>query len=50
MPLFGGANPPNVEDLEAKGDVGGLIKALGYQKDGQLRSAAVPASSARRMQ
>ena len=43
MPLFGGSNPPSVDDLEAKRNVGGLIKALGYQKDGQVRSAAAKA-------
>ena len=37
MPLFG---PPNVEKLKAKRDVKGLIKALGYQKDGHVRNAA----------
>jgi len=30
MPLFG---PPNVDKMKTKGDVKGLIKALGYQKD-----------------
>ena len=30
MPLFG---PPNVKKLKAKGNVKGLIKALGYDKD-----------------
>ena len=37
MGLFG---PPNVEKLKAKGDVPGLIKALGRQKDSALRQAA----------
>jgi hypothetical protein len=37
MPLFG---PPNVEKLEAKGNVKGLIKALGYEKDADVREAA----------
>ena len=40
MPLFG---PPNVEKLKAKGNVKGLIKALGYQKDEQLRQLAAEA-------
>ena len=40
MPLFGNANPPNVDELEAKRDVPGLIKALGYEKDSGVRSAA----------
>jgi HEAT repeat protein len=37
MPLFG---PPNIEKLQAKGDVKGLIKALSYQKDGSVREKA----------
>ena len=37
MPLFG---PPNVAKLEAKRDVPGLVKALGYQKDAAVRKAA----------
>ncbi|MBN1642046.1 MAG: HEAT repeat domain-containing protein [Anaerolineae bacterium] len=37
MPLFG---PPNVERLKAKGDIKGLIKALGYEKDPLVRQAA----------
>jgi HEAT repeat protein len=40
MPLFG---PPNVEKLKAKRDAPGLIKALGYQKDGHVREAAAEA-------
>src|SRR5664279_3244858 len=39
MPLFG---PPNVAQLEAKGDVQGLIKALLY-KDASVRMAAAEA-------
>jgi HEAT repeat protein len=39
MPLFG---PPNVAQLEAKGDVQGLIKALLY-KDASVRRAAAEA-------
>ena len=39
MPLFG---PPNVAQLEAKGDVQGLIKALLY-KDAAVRMAAADA-------
>ena len=38
--LFG---PPNVESLEAKKDVEGLIKALGYEKDDKIRLAAASA-------
>lgn len=32
--------PPNVEKLKAKGNVKGLIKALGYEKDATIRQAA----------
>ena len=38
--LFG---PPNVEELKAKGDVKGLIKALSYHKDHRVRQAAAEA-------
>jgi hypothetical protein len=44
MPLFG---PPNVEKLKAKGDAPGLIKALGYQKDGPVHQAASPVTRIR---
>ena len=40
MGLFG---PPNVEKMEAKRDVTGLIKALDYQKDASVRRAAAEA-------
>ncbi len=40
MGLFG---PPNVDKMKAKRDVKGLIKALGYQKDGSVRKAAAQA-------
>ena len=40
MPLFG---PPNVDKLEANGDVPGLIKALGYEKDSGVRHDAARA-------
>jgi hypothetical protein len=40
MPLFG---PPNVSKLAAKGDLKGLIKALGYQRDWLVRRQAVEA-------
>ena len=40
MPLFG---PPNVKKLIAKGNVKGLIKALGYDKDRIVRVNAVEA-------
>ena len=38
MPLFG---PPDVAKLAANGDVKGLTKALGYQKDFMVRLTAV---------
>ena len=43
MPLFGG--PPNIAKLEARRDVGGLIRALGYGNPAQfgLRTAAAEA-------
>ena len=40
MSLFG---PPDVEKLKAKRDVNGLIKALSYQKSGQVRREAAEA-------
>jgi HEAT repeat protein len=40
MPLFG---PPDVAKLDAKRDVLGLIKALGYQKDPRVRGDAAEA-------
>ena len=40
MPLFG---PPNVEDMETKGNIKGLIKAMGYKKDPAIRRAAAEA-------
>ena len=40
MGLFG---PPNVERLEARGDVPGLVNALGYEKDAGVREAAARA-------
>jgi HEAT repeat protein len=40
MWIFGS---PNVEKLKAKGNVEGLIKALGYQKDWRVREAAASA-------
>jgi len=43
MPLFGS---PNVSKLAAKGDLKGLIKALGYQRDWLVRRQAVGALKA----
>jgi len=40
MPRFGS---PNIEKLKAKGDVGGLIKALEYRKDTAVRISAAKA-------
>ena len=40
MPLFG---PPNVEEMKTKGNVKGLIKALGYNKDHVIRRDAADA-------
>lgn len=40
MPLFGS---PNVSKMAAKGDLKGLIKALGYQRDWLVRRQAVEA-------
>jgi HEAT repeat protein len=37
MAIFG---PPDPAKLEASGDVSGLIKALGYEKDASVRAAA----------
>jgi HEAT repeat protein len=42
MPLFG---PPDVDELEAERDVKGLIKALGHEKDRDVREGAVWALS-----
>ena len=42
MPLFG---PPDVKKLKAKGDVKGLIKALGYDKSWMVRRDAFKALS-----
>jgi hypothetical protein len=40
MSLFG---PPNVEKMKANRDVEGLVKALGYQKDTNVRKEAAGA-------
>jgi len=40
MPLFG---PPNIEKLKVKGNIKGLIKALGYKKDATIRREAANA-------
>ena len=41
MPFFGG--PPDIAKLQAKWDVPGLVKALGYQKDTPVRQSAAMA-------
>ncbi len=40
MALFGS---PNIEELTKKKDIRGLVKALGYKKDPDIRQAAVDA-------
>jgi HEAT repeat protein len=40
MPLLGLFGSPNVEKLKAKGDIKGLIKALGYEKNFDIRASA----------
>ena len=40
MPLFG---PPDVEKMKAKRDVNGLIKALNYKQDSEIRENAAKA-------
>ena len=40
MPLFG---PPDIEKLTVKRDRKGLMKALGYEKDSWVRTAAAEA-------
>jgi HEAT repeat protein len=43
MSIFNSFNSPNVVDLKSKGDVGGLIEALNYEKDHNVRLAAASA-------
>jgi len=43
MPLFGS---PNIDKLEAKRDVNGLIKALAYRSDGDTPGDPVPGAAA----
>jgi HEAT repeat protein len=40
MSLFG---PPNISKMKAKKDIAGLVKALEYQKDSDIRSSAAEA-------
>src|SRR5215469_8395380 len=43
MPLFGRDGPPDVEQLQRRQNLRGLIKALRYQQDFAVRSAAAQA-------
>jgi HEAT repeat protein len=43
MPIFKFSRQPNVQQLKSKGDVDGLIEALGYQDDHNVRLAAATA-------
>ncbi len=43
MPLSELPDPPNIEELKAKGDVQGLIKALDHEQDWLVRKAAAEA-------
>jgi HEAT repeat protein len=43
MPLFNFSRPPNVQELKAQGDVDGLIEALNFQDDHNIRLAAASA-------
>jgi HEAT repeat protein len=43
MPIFSFSRRPNVLQLKSRGDVDGLIEALGYQDDHNIRLAAATA-------
>jgi len=43
MPLFRFSDRPNVQELKSRGDVNGLIKALSYQDDHNIRLSAASA-------
>lgn len=43
MPLFNFSRRPNVQELKSQGDVNGLIEALDYQDDDNVRLAAASA-------
>jgi HEAT repeat protein len=43
MPLFSFSSRPNVQELKSQGDVDGLIDALGYQEDHNIRLTAASA-------
>jgi len=43
MSIFGLFGPPNVKKLKAKNDLQGLIKALTYEADSNIRLAAATA-------
>ena len=43
MPLFNFSRRPNIQELKTQGDVDGLIEALNYQEDPNIRLAAASA-------
>lgn len=43
MPLFKFSRRPNVQELKSREDMDGLIEALGYQDDHNIRLAAASA-------
>ena len=43
MPILKFSRRPNVQSLKAQGDVGGLVEALGYEDDHNVRLAAASA-------
>jgi HEAT repeat protein len=43
MPLFNFSRRPNVQALQSEGDVDGLIEALNYEEDQNIRLAAASA-------
>ena len=43
MPIFNFSRRPNVQELESQEDVDGLIEALNYQEDHNIRLAAASA-------
>ena len=43
MPLFNFSRRPNVQELKTQGDLDGLIEALNYQYDHNIRLAAASA-------
>jgi hypothetical protein len=43
MPLFNFSRRPNVQELKSQGDMDGLIEALSYEDDHNIRLAAASA-------